>query len=81
MSKYLKLGADPAGERWTLPDDADVSKIRAEIAEAMEEDNALSISVVVGKNRTADLLVNGGMLAAALVWEDAPAGGGMTIID
>lgn len=81
MGKYLKLGSDPSGERWTLPDHADVDKLRTEIAEAMEEEKAIRIQVVVGKNQTAELLVNAGELVTALVWEDVPAGGGMTIID
>jgi len=81
MGKYLKLGTDPAGGGWTLPDHADVEKIRAELADAMEEEKAVRLAVVVGKNQTAELLVNGHALVAALVWEDAPAGGGMTIID
>jgi hypothetical protein len=80
MGKYLKLGGEPGGDRWTLPDHADVEKIRAQIADAMEDEKAVRIQVVVTKNQTAELLVNGGELVAALVWEDAPAGG-MNIID
>jgi hypothetical protein len=81
MGKYLKLGPESTGDRWTLPDHADVEKIRAEIAEAMDMQSSVRIQVVVGKNQTAELLVNGKTLAAALVWEDVPPGGGMTIID
>ena len=81
MAKHLKLGSDPQAGAWTLPDYADVDKIRAEIASAMEEEDAVAIQVVVGKNQNAELLVNGSALVAALVWEDTPAGGGMTIID
>lgn len=81
MGKYLKLGPDSTGDRWTLPDYADVEKVRAEIAEAMEMQSTIRIQVVVGKNQNADLLINGRTLDAALAWEDMPAGGGMTIID
>jgi len=81
MGKYLKLGNDPGAERWTLADHADVDKIRQQIAEAMEEEKAVRVPVVVGKDAYADLLVNGGEVTAALVWEDGPAGGGMNIID
>lgn len=80
MGKYLKLGNDPATERWTLADHADVDKIRTELADAMAEEKAVRVPVVVGKDRYADLLVNGSEVTAALVWEDAAAGG-MTIID
>jgi hypothetical protein len=81
MGKYLKLGSDPSTQNWTLPDYADLEKIRAQIAEAMEEENAVRILVELGKNQTTELIVNGGELTAAVVWEDIPAGGGMTIID
>jgi hypothetical protein len=81
MGKYLKLGPESTGDRWTLPDHADVEKVRAEIAEAMDMQSSIRIQVVVGKNQTAELLINGRALSAALVWEDVPPGGGMTIID
>ncbi|MEX2555028.1 MAG: hypothetical protein WEB06_05295 [Actinomycetota bacterium] len=80
MGKYLKLGAEPGGERWTLPDEADVEKLRAQIADAMEDEKPVRVQVVVGKNQTAELIVNTGEVPAVLVWEDSPAGG-MTIID
>ena len=81
MGKYLKLGPESTGDRWTLPDHADVEKIRTEIAEAIDMQSSVRIQVVVGKNQMADLLVNGRTIGAALVWEDVPPGGGMTIID
>ena len=81
MGKHLKLGADPTVSGWTLPDHTDVEKLRDELAHAMEEENAVRVSVIVGSNQTAELVVNGGEVVAALVWEDAPAGGGITIID
>lgn len=81
MGKYLKLGPDSTGDRWTLPDHADVDKIRTEIAEAMDMQSAVRVQVIVGKEQIAELLVNGRSLTAAVVWEDAPADGGMTIID
>jgi len=81
MGKYLKLGPDSTGDRWTLPDHADVDKIRKEIAEAMDSKNAVRVPVVVGKNQTVELVVNGRALVAAVVWEDSSSGGAMTIID
>jgi hypothetical protein len=81
MAKYLKLGPDSTGDRWTLPDNADVEKIRTEIAEAMDMQSAVRISVILGKDQVVELLVNGRSLTAAVVWEDIRAGGGMTIID
>ena len=81
MGKYLKLGADPGAQNWTLPDHADVDKLRDELAEALAEDDVLRVQVVIGRNQTAELIVNGATCAAAMVWEDAPSGGGMTIID
>jgi hypothetical protein len=80
MGKYLKIGGEPGGERWTLPDDADVEKIRAEFASAMEDEKPVRLQVVVGKDQTADLIVNAGEVPAVLVWEDMSRGG-MTIID
>jgi len=81
MGKYLKLGSDPHAQNWTLPDYADLDKIRSELAEAMEEENAVRILVELGRNQTTELIVNGGELVAAVVWEDVPKGSGMTIID
>jgi hypothetical protein len=81
MGKHLKLTADPTVSGWTLPDHADVEKLRDEIAQAMEQKNAVRVPVIVGNNQTAELVVNGEAVVAALVWEDAPAGGGITIID
>ncbi len=81
MGKHLKLGADPTVSGWTLPDHTDVDKLRAEISEAMEEEKAVRVPVLVGNNQTAELVINGDKIVAALVWEDAPAGGGITIID
>ena len=81
MGKHLKLSADPGAQNWTLPDHADLDKLRAEIADGMEEEKAVRVTVVIARNQTAELVVNGGELAAALVWEDAPSGGGITIID
>jgi hypothetical protein len=80
MGKYLKIGGEPGGERWTLPDDADVEKIRTEFAAAMEDEKPVRLQVVVGKDQTADLIVNAGEVPAVLVWEDMSRGG-MTIID
>jgi len=81
MSKHLKLGVDPGGQNWTLPDHTDLDDLRGKLAEAMEEENAVHLQVVIGRNQTAELIVNGAALAAALVWEDSPSDGGMTIID
>ena len=81
MGKYLKLGGDPSGERWSLPEQTDVDKVRALLSDAMEDKKAVRVAVVVGRNQTAELIVNGRAVTSALVWEDAPAGGGMTIID
>ena len=81
MGKHLKLGADPTVSGWTLPEHTDVDKLRDELTQAMEEKNAVRVPVIVGNSQTAELVVNGRGLVAALVWEDAPAGGGITIID
>ncbi|MGH2728584.1 MAG: hypothetical protein ACRDKS_16560 [Actinomycetota bacterium] len=77
MAKHLQIGSD----HFTLPDHADVDKVRAELAEAMEDEKVVRIPVAVGKNQTADLLVNGEELVAVLVWEDSPGGVGFSIID
>ena len=81
MGKYLKLGADPGAQNWTLPDHADLDELRDELVEAMAEENVVRVQVVVGRNQTAELLVNAAACPAAMVWQDAPSGGGMTIID
>ena len=81
MSKHMKLGGEPSGQNWMLPDDTDLDKLRADLAEAMEEEDTVRVEVVLGRNQKGELLVNGGALVAAIVWEDAPSGGGITIID
>jgi len=91
MGKYLKLGADPGAQNWTLPDDTDLDKLSEELIEAMAPDDhrnfrrprerVLSVTVVVGRDHTAELIINGSACPSAMVWEDAPSGGGMTIID
>jgi hypothetical protein len=77
MAKHLQIGS----EHYTLPEQADVDKVRTQIAEAMEDEKVLRIPVAIGKNQTAELLVNGEELVAALVWEDASGGVGFSIID
>ncbi|MFY9586396.1 MAG: hypothetical protein WAT66_02960 [Actinomycetota bacterium] len=81
MGKHLKLGADPTVSGWTLPDHTDVDKLRDELADAMEQKSTVRVPIIVGSNQSAELVVNGDKVVAALVWEDAPAGGGITIID
>jgi hypothetical protein len=46
----------------------------------MEDEKPVRLQVVVGKDQTADLIVNAGEVPAVLVWEDMSRGG-MTIID
>ena len=77
MAKHLQIGND----HFTLSDDADVEKVRAQLAEAMEEEKVVRIQVAVGKSQNAELLVNGEELVTALVWEDSSSGAGFTIID
>jgi len=77
MAKHLQIGSD----HYTLPDHADVDKVRAQLAEAMEDEKVVRIPVAIGKNSTAELLVNGEELVAVLVWEDASSGVGFSIID
>ena len=81
MAKHLKLGSDPGAQNWMLPDSTDIEKLREDLANAMEEEEPLTVSVVIARNQTVDLLVNGAVLTAALVWEDGSSAGGMTIID
>jgi hypothetical protein len=77
MAKHLQIGSD----HYTLPDHADVDKVRDQLAEAMEDEKVFRIPVAIGKNQTSELLVNGGELVAALVWEDAAGDVGFSIID
>lgn len=77
MAKHLQIGS----EHFTLPDDADLDKVRAQLAEAMEDEKVVRIEVAVSKNQSADLLVNGDELVSALVWADSSSGAGFTIID
>ena len=77
MAKHLQIGT----EHFTLPDDADVEKVRAQLAEAMEDEKVVRIQVAVTRSQDAELLVNGEELVTALVWEDASSGAGFTIID
>ena len=77
MAKHLQIGS----EHFTLPDHADIEKVRAQLAEAMEDEKVVRIQVAVSKNQDAELLVNGEELVTALVWEDQSSGAGFTIID
>jgi len=77
MAKHLQIGS----EHFTLPDGADVEKVRTQIAEAMEDEKVVRIQVAVGKSQDAELLVNGEELVTALVWEDSSSGAGFSIID
>lgn len=77
MAKHLQIGS----EHFTLPDDADIDKVRAQLAEAMEDEKVVRVPVAVSKSQNAELLVNGEELVTALVWEDASSGAGFTIID
>ena len=78
MAKHLQIGSD----HFTLPEDADVDKVRDQLAEAMDDEKVVRIPVAVGRNQTADLLVNGEELVSALVWEDSAGGvAGFSIID
>ena len=77
MAKHLQIGS----EHFTLPDGADVEKVRAQLAEAMEDEKVVRIQVAVGKSQDAELLVNGEELVTALVWEDSSSGAGFSIID
>ena len=77
MAKHLQIG----NEHYTLPEDADVEKVRGQLADAMEDEKVVRIEVAVSKNQSAELLVNGEELETALVWEDASSGAGFSIID
>lgn len=77
MAKHLQIGS----EHFTLPDDADLDKVRAQLAEAMEDEKVVRIEVAVSKNQSAELLVNGDELVSVLVWADSSSGAGFTIID
>jgi hypothetical protein len=77
MGKHLQIGS----EQYALPDEADVDKVRAQLAEAMEDEKVARIPVALTKSQTVELLVNGDELVTALVWEDASSGVGFSIID
>ena len=77
MAKHLQIG----NEHYTLPEDADVEKVRAQLADAMEDEKVVRIQVAVSKTQIVDLLVNGEELVTALVWEDSSSGAGFSIID
>ncbi|MGH2794304.1 MAG: hypothetical protein ACRDKG_08355 [Actinomycetota bacterium] len=77
MAKHLQIG----NEHYTLPEDADVEKVRGQLADAMEDEKVVRIQVAVSKTQIADLLVNGEELVTALVWEDSSSGAGFSIVD
>lgn len=81
MAKYLRLGADPSVEKWTLPDDADVEQIQKELDDAMSKGRSARIRVLVDAAHAADLLVNGKALPWAMVWEVRPGEPKFSIID
>jgi hypothetical protein len=81
MAKFLRLGADPNAERWTLPPDADISRIQKQIDEAMREKHTVHIQVVLGEDQIADLIVNGLAVEAAVLWETGVQQPTFSIID
>jgi hypothetical protein len=81
MGKYVRLGSDPNAERWTLSENVDVESIQKEIEEAMKEKGTLRLPVLVGEDRIVDLIVNGRVLQAAMVWEVGTQQPTFSIID
>ena len=83
MGKHLKLGADPKGETWTLPDDADIDDVRDRIARAMDDGTSVRVTVQLAGKETAEMVVNGRVVEAALVWAEGEPrrSPGFTMID
>jgi hypothetical protein len=83
VGKHLKLGSDPKGETWTLADDVDLDDVRTRIARAIDEGTSVSVTVKLASNETAELLVNGRVIGAAVVWseEEPKRSPGFTMID
>jgi hypothetical protein len=83
VGKHLKLGSDPKNATWSLAEDADLDDIRARLAVAMDEGTSVGITVKLGQEETAELLVNGRVVSAAVVWEEEEPrrSPGFTMID
>jgi hypothetical protein len=83
VGKHLKLGSDPKSATWSLPDDADLEDVRARLALAMNEGTSTGITVRLGQEETAELLVNGRVVSAAVAWEEEEPrrSPGFTMID
>ena len=79
----LRLGSDPKGETWTLADDVDLDDVRSRLARAIDEGTSVSVTVKLAANETAELLVNGRVVSAAVVWaeEEPKRSPGFTMID
>ncbi|MCA1833350.1 MAG: hypothetical protein ABR548_06615 [Actinomycetota bacterium] len=81
MGKYVRLGSDPNAERWTLAEDTDVATAQKQLEEAMRDQTTTRLSVLVGEDRLIDLIVNGRVLEAAMVWEVGTQQPTFSIID
>ena len=81
MAKFLSLSDEPDDERWTLPEDADVEDVRSRLERAMADGTTARVPVMVAKGQSVELLVNGRVLTAALVWEERSTKPSFTMID
>jgi hypothetical protein len=62
VAKYLLLGTD-GSQRWRLPDDADVTQLKATIREAMHDRRLITVEVMSDGVKS-DLDVDGSKLTA-----------------
>ncbi len=81
MAKFLRLGEDPQGERWALPDETDLDVLLAQLTGGMEQGNAVAVTVRIDERRTGTLLVNGRAVPFVLLWEEGGPKPSFTLID
>jgi len=74
MAKNLVIGVDQE-KTWRLPDDADIDRVREAVRVAMESGTVAEVTVRLGWDLDATLLVNGKVVPAAAVYEVRPGQG------
>lgn len=68
MPKYLQLTNDRS-QRWDLPEDSDLDKIRLEVGNAIRTGSVASITVQVDNKVQTTLIVNGNVVTVCAAYE------------
>jgi hypothetical protein len=74
VAKNLVIGVDQE-KTWRLPDEADIGRVQDALRSAMENGSVAEVTVRLGWDLDATLLVNGKVVPAAAVYEVRPGMG------